>query len=187
MRECRVGMHVFIELGVKVGSRLCSYSSAGRQPRGIASFVRHRTSAPVVASHCRDYGGCPDHSSEAHERSSEPCIVFYASLRAHLNSIVAWFDGLSNWQQAGGYVWKILEERHTLYKFGIMYSIIRLACLLIRHYISAVNSLGVLCLPLCPDKLGTQVSLCSNCSKLGVIFFLDSTFVPWPRNSETGR
>jgi hypothetical protein len=73
-----------------------------------------------------------------------------------------------------------------LYKLGIMYSIIRLACLLILHYISVVNSLGVLCLPLCPDKLGTQVSLSSKYSKLRVIFFLDSTFVPWPRNSEIG-
>jgi hypothetical protein len=52
--------------------------------------------------------------------------------------------------------------------------------------ISAVNLLNVLYVPICPDKLGTQVSLCSKCSKLGVIFSLDSTFVPWPRNSETG-
>jgi hypothetical protein len=52
----RVGMHIFIGLGVKGGSRLCSYSSAGRQPRGIASLCIHCTSAPdqpVVASHCR--------------------------------------------------------------------------------------------------------------------------------------
>jgi hypothetical protein len=111
--------------------------------------VHHCTSAPdqpVVASHCRDYGGCLDHSSEAHERSSKLCIVFYASLRAHLAVRTPYLDGLSNLQQAGGYVWKILEERHTLYKRGIMYSIIRLVCLLIRQYISAVNSLGVLCL-----------------------------------------
>jgi hypothetical protein len=61
-------------------------------------LLHHRTSAPdqsVVTSHCRDYGGCLDHSSEAHEQSSEPCIVFYSSLRAFRseNFIVAWFDG----------------------------------------------------------------------------------------------
>jgi hypothetical protein len=51
------------------------------------SVVVHCTSAPdqpVIASHCRDYGGCPGHSSEALERSSEPYTVFYVSLRAHL-------------------------------------------------------------------------------------------------------
>jgi hypothetical protein len=35
------------------------------------------------------------------------------------------------------------RRTHTLYKFGIIYNIIRLACPLIRHYISAVKSLGV--------------------------------------------
>jgi hypothetical protein len=32
----RVDMYVFVKVGVQVGLRLCSYSLAGRQPRGIA-------------------------------------------------------------------------------------------------------------------------------------------------------
>jgi hypothetical protein len=38
------------------------------------------------------------------------------------------------------------EEHHTLYKFGIICKIIRRTWLLIRDYISIINSLSVLCL-----------------------------------------
>jgi hypothetical protein len=48
-------------------------------------------------------------------------------------------------KQARGCSRKFLEERHTLYKFGIIYKIIRGAWLLIRHYVSVINSLGFLC------------------------------------------
>ena len=41
-----------------------------------------------------------------------------------------------------------------------------------------------MCLPLYPDKLGKQVSLCLASSKLGGIFFLDSTFMPCPPKLE---
>jgi hypothetical protein len=78
-------MYTFVKVGstgwVEVVLVRLSWTTASRH----SVVAHHRTSAPdesVVASHCRDYGGCPDHSSEAHERSSEPCIVFYASLRA---------------------------------------------------------------------------------------------------------
>jgi hypothetical protein len=44
-----VDMHAFVELGVQVGSRLCSYCSAG-QPRGMVSLCIIATSAPDRAN-----------------------------------------------------------------------------------------------------------------------------------------
>jgi hypothetical protein len=62
-------MHVVIGVGskgwIEVVLIQLSWTTASRH----SVVVHHRTSAPdqpVVASHCRDYGGCPDHSSEAH-------------------------------------------------------------------------------------------------------------------------
>jgi hypothetical protein len=66
--------------------------------------VHHRTSAPdrqswpaTAETTTSRYGGCPDHSSEAHEQATKPCIVFYVSLRAFRTycrtPTVAWFDG----------------------------------------------------------------------------------------------
>jgi hypothetical protein len=64
----RVDIHAFVEVGVQVGSRLCSYGSAGRQPRGWHGALSLRApDQPIVASH---RSGCPDHSREAHEYSS---------------------------------------------------------------------------------------------------------------------
>jgi hypothetical protein len=53
----RVDMHAFVEVGVQVGSRLCSYGSAGRQPRGIAwlYIATNALGQPIVASHRRSW------------------------------------------------------------------------------------------------------------------------------------
>jgi hypothetical protein len=51
----RVDLHAFVELGVQVGSRLCTYGSAGRQPRGTVWLRIIATSAPdrpIATSHC---------------------------------------------------------------------------------------------------------------------------------------
>ena len=83
-------MYTFVKVGstgwVEVVLVRLNWTTASRHTRTHSVVVHDRTSAPdqpVVASHSRDYGGCPDHSSEAHARSSGPCIVFYVSLRAH--------------------------------------------------------------------------------------------------------
>ena len=60
-----------------------SWTTASWYSAVMHRIVRVRQTSQV-ASHCRDYGGCPGHSSEALERASELCTVFYASLRAHL-------------------------------------------------------------------------------------------------------
>jgi hypothetical protein len=62
-------MHEFVELGVKVGSRLVfvrlGWTTASRH--GVVEH--HRRSAadePIMPVTAEDHGGCPDHSSEAH-------------------------------------------------------------------------------------------------------------------------
>jgi hypothetical protein len=47
-------MHAFVEVGVQVGSRLCSYGLAGRQPRGMAWCIIASSAPdqPIAASHC---------------------------------------------------------------------------------------------------------------------------------------
>jgi hypothetical protein len=60
-------MHVFIESKgwIEIVLKQRSWTTASRH----SVVVHDRTSAPdqpVVGSHCVDYGGCPDHSSEAH-------------------------------------------------------------------------------------------------------------------------
>jgi hypothetical protein len=85
----RVDMYALVKVGstgwVEVVFIKLSWVIASRH----SVVVHRRTSAPdqpVVASHCETtvMAAVPDHSSEAHERSSEPCIVFDALLRAHL-------------------------------------------------------------------------------------------------------
>ena len=95
-------------------------------------------------------------------------------------------------EQVRGCSWKSLLRRRTphLYKFGIMYKIIRQRDhqLLIRHYVSVINSLGILCTShFCPDKSGRQVSLYSVSSNLGAIFELNRSSMPRPRILGTGR
>ena len=50
----RVDVHAFVEVGVQVGSRLCLYGSAGRQPCGMAWCIVASTAPeqPIAAGHC---------------------------------------------------------------------------------------------------------------------------------------
>jgi hypothetical protein len=56
----RVDLHAFVELGVQVGSTLCSYGSPGQQPRGMASYQPADRGQPlqkVMAERGREKAG----------------------------------------------------------------------------------------------------------------------------------
>jgi len=58
----RADIHAFVELGVQVGSRLCSHSLAECR---TASLRARQTSQSWPAT-AEDHGGCLDHSERAH-------------------------------------------------------------------------------------------------------------------------
>jgi hypothetical protein len=104
----RIDIYTFVKVGstgwIEVVLVRLSWTTASWH--GVV--VHHRTSAPdrqswPATAETTRYGGCPDHSSEAHEQATEPMHSFLCIAEGISQLELQQLPGLMvKWEQVGG-------------------------------------------------------------------------------------